>query len=127
MLATVDLLAREVVTVELLQRQSEGVHVKAAACCRIRRDHCDARDGLDVHTITSPGRTLEHSRCLRAIGKPTLDLLRQAGRIDEAHVVLEEGVRLGELESTLPLGNLYADYVDEDGLAEATYRRNRGR
>jgi hypothetical protein len=60
---------------------------------------------------------------LRAIGKPTLDLLRQAGRIDEAHFVLEEGVRLGELESMLPLGNLYADYVDEDGLAEATYRR----
>ncbi len=51
------------------------------------------------------------------------DLLRQAGRLDEARGVLEEGVRLGEVESMLPLGNLYADHLDEDDLAEATYRR----
>ena len=37
--------------------------------------------------------------------------------------MLEEGVRLGEVKSMLPLGNLYADHLDEDDLAEATYRQ----
>ena len=51
------------------------------------------------------------------------DLLRSTGRLEEARAVLEEGVRLGEVKSMLPLGNLYADHLDEDDLAEATYRQ----
>jgi hypothetical protein len=45
-----------------------------------------------------------------------------AGRLEEARAVLEEGVQLGDVESVLPLGTLYADHLDEDDLAEVHCR-----
>ena len=51
------------------------------------------------------------------------DLLCTTGRIDEALAVLREGMRLGEVESMLPLGNLYADHLGDNDLAEQMYRR----
>jgi tetratricopeptide (TPR) repeat protein len=51
------------------------------------------------------------------------DLLRTTGQLAEARAVLEEGVRRGEVASMLPLGNVYAEDLDQDALAELTYRR----
>ncbi len=50
-------------------------------------------------------------------------LLLQAGRASEAQSVLEEGTRLGETESFLPLGNFYADQLGDAALTEEMYRR----
>lgn len=50
------------------------------------------------------------------------DLLLSTGRIEEARQVLEAGVRLGEVESMLPLGKLYADVLHDDVAAETAYR-----
>lgn len=49
-------------------------------------------------------------------------LLRLAGRVQEARRVFEVGVKLGESESMLPLGNLYWDDLDDLDAAEAVYR-----
>lgn len=49
-------------------------------------------------------------------------LLIDAGRIDEARQVLERGMKLGEADSMLPLGNLYADHLGDDDAAESAYR-----
>lgn len=49
-------------------------------------------------------------------------LLVATGRIEEARDVLERGMKLGEVESMLPLGNLYSDLLDDDEAAEAAYR-----
>jgi len=50
------------------------------------------------------------------------DLLHSTGRTAEARVVLERGAQLGEKESWLPLGNLYADEFGDNVAAEAAYR-----
>jgi len=50
------------------------------------------------------------------------DLLHSTGRTAEARIVLELGARLGEKESWLPLGNLYADELGDSIAAEAAYR-----
>lgn len=50
------------------------------------------------------------------------DLLRTTGRLQEAREVLEAGAARGEVESWLPLGNLYADELGELDAAEAAYR-----
>jgi tetratricopeptide (TPR) repeat protein len=50
------------------------------------------------------------------------DLLVAAGRVDEARQVFERGMKLGESESMLPLGNLYADLLGDDDAAEVAYR-----
>jgi len=50
------------------------------------------------------------------------DLLIATGRVDEARQVLERGMKLGELESMLPLGNLYTDLLGDDDAAEVAYR-----
>jgi tetratricopeptide (TPR) repeat protein len=49
-------------------------------------------------------------------------LLLETGRIDEARTVLERGAKLGEVESWLPLGNLYADEFGDTAAAETAYR-----
>lgn len=49
-------------------------------------------------------------------------LLVATGRIDEARHVLERGLMLNEVESMLPLGNLYADILHAPVAAEAAYR-----
>jgi hypothetical protein len=49
-------------------------------------------------------------------------LLVSTSRVEEARQVLEQGVALSEVESMLPLGNLYADLLDDEHAAEATYR-----
>ena len=49
-------------------------------------------------------------------------LLLTTGRIEEARDVLELGMKLGEVESMLPLGNLYSDVLHDDQAAEAAYR-----
>jgi tetratricopeptide (TPR) repeat protein len=51
------------------------------------------------------------------------DLLVRTGRAAEARQVLERGAKLGESESLLPLGNLYADVLGDADAAEATFRR----
>jgi len=61
----------------------------------------------------------DHFRSARAdLG----DLLVATGRVDEARQVLERGMKLGEQESMLPLGNLYADLLGDNESAEAAYR-----
>jgi tetratricopeptide (TPR) repeat protein len=50
------------------------------------------------------------------------DLLRHTSRIAEAQSVLERGVALGEKESFLPLGDLYADALGDPRAAEEAYR-----
>ncbi|WP_141821511.1 tetratricopeptide repeat protein [Humibacillus xanthopallidus] len=50
------------------------------------------------------------------------DLLLTTGRIEEGRQVLEAGMKLGEVESMLPLGNLYADVLHDDAAAVAAYR-----
>ncbi|MGO4603672.1 tetratricopeptide repeat protein [Terrabacter sp. 2YAF2] len=49
-------------------------------------------------------------------------LLVDTGRIGEARAVLERGMKLGEVESMLPLGNLYADVLGDEQAAETAYR-----
>lgn len=49
------------------------------------------------------------------------DLLRSSGRIEEARDVLEGGMASGEVESMLPLGNLYADVLGDVTAARAAY------
>jgi tetratricopeptide (TPR) repeat protein len=49
-------------------------------------------------------------------------LLRETGRPDEARFVLERGAKLGEAQSWLPLGNLYADELHDEEAAEEAYR-----
>jgi tetratricopeptide (TPR) repeat protein len=50
------------------------------------------------------------------------DLLRSTGRSAEARWVLERGAKLGEGVCWLPLGNLYADELDDVESAEEAYR-----
>ena len=49
-------------------------------------------------------------------------LLRETGRIEEARFVLERGAKLGEAVAWLPLGNFYADVMEDDEAAEEAYR-----
>lgn len=49
-------------------------------------------------------------------------LLRRTGRVEEAREVLEAGALRDELDSWLPLGNLYLEELDDDVAAEAAYR-----
>lgn len=53
-------------------------------------------------------------------------LLIRSGRVEEGRAVLERGMLLGEVESMLPLGNLYADVVGDPVAAEAAYRAGAG-
>ena len=50
------------------------------------------------------------------------DLLRSTGRSAEARRVLERGAKLGEAVCWLPLGNLYADDMDDVEAAEEAFR-----
>ncbi|WP_436535551.1 tetratricopeptide repeat protein [Actinoplanes sp. HUAS TT8] len=49
-------------------------------------------------------------------------LLVSTGRVDEGRLVFLRGLELGETESMVPLGNLYADVLGDDDAAEAAYR-----
>lgn len=49
------------------------------------------------------------------------DLLITTGRVEEARQVLEHGMSLGEGESMLPLGNLYADVLHDEDAARRAY------
>jgi tetratricopeptide (TPR) repeat protein len=49
-------------------------------------------------------------------------LLRASGRTAEARFVLEKGAKLGEAVAWLPLGNFYADEMEDDEAAEEAYR-----
>ncbi|GID92207.1 tetratricopeptide repeat protein [Amorphoplanes digitatis] len=49
-------------------------------------------------------------------------LLVDTGRVEEGRLVYLRGVELGETESMVPLGNLYADVLGDDAAAEAAYR-----
>ncbi|TQK69143.1 MULTISPECIES: tetratricopeptide repeat protein [unclassified Nocardioides] len=49
-------------------------------------------------------------------------LLIRSGRVEEGRAVLERGMLMGEVESMLPLGNLYADALGDPIAAEAAYR-----
>jgi tetratricopeptide (TPR) repeat protein len=50
------------------------------------------------------------------------DLMRTDGRVEEARTVLEAGAMRDELDSWLPLGNLYLIELEDDVAAEAAYR-----
>ncbi|WP_221328243.1 tetratricopeptide repeat protein [Actinoplanes sp. L3-i22] len=49
-------------------------------------------------------------------------LLVTTGRVEEGRLVFLRGMELGETESMVPLGNLYADVLGDDAAAEAAYR-----
>jgi tetratricopeptide (TPR) repeat protein len=49
-------------------------------------------------------------------------LLRDTGRIEEARFQLEKGAKRGEAVAWLPLGNFYADELQDDEAAEEAYR-----
>ncbi|WP_324275980.1 hypothetical protein [Blastococcus brunescens] len=49
-------------------------------------------------------------------------LLRETGRHDEARFQLEKGAKRGEAVAWLPLGNFYADVLQDDEAAEEAYR-----
>ncbi|GAA2643390.1 tetratricopeptide repeat protein [Paractinoplanes durhamensis] len=49
-------------------------------------------------------------------------LLVETGRVEEGRRVFLRGMELGETESMVPLGNLYADVLEDDAAAEAAYR-----
>ena len=49
-------------------------------------------------------------------------LLRDSGRKDEARFQLEKGAKRGEAVAWLPLGNFYADEMQDDEAAEEAYR-----
>jgi tetratricopeptide (TPR) repeat protein len=49
-------------------------------------------------------------------------LLVDTGRVEEGRLVYLQGLELGETESMVPLGNLYADVLGDDAAAEAAYR-----
>ena len=44
------------------------------------------------------------------------------GRVEEGRLVYLRGMELGEVDSMVPLGNLYADVLGDDDAAEAAYR-----
>jgi tetratricopeptide (TPR) repeat protein len=50
------------------------------------------------------------------------ELLVATGRVKEARQVFEHGMKLGESESMLTLGNLYTDLLGDDDAAEVAYR-----
>ncbi|HEV7871936.1 MAG TPA: tetratricopeptide repeat protein [Modestobacter sp.] len=50
------------------------------------------------------------------------DLLRSSDRVEEACAVLEAGALRGEVDSWLPLGNLYLEEFRDEVAAEAAYR-----
>jgi tetratricopeptide (TPR) repeat protein len=50
------------------------------------------------------------------------DLMRTDGRVEEARAVLEAGALRNEVDSWLPLGNLYLIELDDEVAAEAAYR-----
>jgi tetratricopeptide (TPR) repeat protein len=49
-------------------------------------------------------------------------LLRESGRPEEARFVLERGAKRGDVESWLPLGNLYSEELGDVEAAEEAYR-----
>lgn len=49
-------------------------------------------------------------------------LLRQTGRAEEARFVLERGAKRGDVQSWLPLGNLYCEELGDVEAAEEAYR-----
>lgn len=49
-------------------------------------------------------------------------LLVNTGRVEEGRLVYLRGVELGEVDSMVPLGNLYANVFGDDTAAEAAYR-----
>ena len=49
-------------------------------------------------------------------------LLRETGRHDEARFVLERGAKRGDVESWLPLGNLYREELGDVEAAEEAFR-----
>ncbi|GIF23155.1 TPR repeat protein [Actinoplanes tereljensis] len=49
-------------------------------------------------------------------------LLVNTGRVEEGRLVFLRGMELGETDSMVPLGNLYADVLGDDTAAEAAYR-----
>ena len=49
-------------------------------------------------------------------------LLCATERVPEARALLEQGAKLGEPNSWLPLGNLYRDEMDDEDAAEEAYR-----
>jgi tetratricopeptide (TPR) repeat protein len=51
------------------------------------------------------------------------ELLRVAGRLEEAVAVLSEGLALGEAASAIPLGNIHADDLCDPGAAAEAYRQ----
>lgn len=50
------------------------------------------------------------------------DLLIQGGKCDEAEQTLKEGVQMQEMQSFLPLGNMYADLLGNVAAAADAYR-----
>lgn len=49
-------------------------------------------------------------------------LLVDTGRVEEGRLVFLRGMELGEVESMLPLGNLYVDVLGDDAAAKVAYR-----
>ena len=81
---------------------------------------CWEWDQTQDHSLEDALRAgAEHYQSARAA---LAHLLVDADRIDEARRVLERGAKLGEVDSWLPLGNLYTNYLDDDEAAEAAYR-----
>src|SRR3954454_356392 len=73
MLATADLLAGEVLAVELFERQTERVHVQPSALRRCGRDDGDTGDELDLHE-TPPGPSApDTSLAPTTLGRDVLD------------------------------------------------------
>jgi tetratricopeptide (TPR) repeat protein len=100
---------------ETAQRAAAAGNAKAAGVVA-----CWKWDQTQDHSLEDALRTgAEQYQSARAA---LAHLLVDTDRIDEARNVLERGAKLGEVDSWLPLGNLYSDYLDDDEAAEAAYR-----
>ena len=97
------------------QRAADAGDVHSAAVLASWKWHATRNPGLEIDLRAGA----DHLPAARA---DLADLLRSDGRIEEARSVLEAGALRGELDSWLPLGNLYLDELHDEVAAEAAYR-----
>jgi len=97
------------------QRASDAGDPAAAALLLAWKWEATRDPGLEPDLQAHADRHASARVCLA-------DLLRNTGRVEEASAVLEAGALRDEVESWLPLGNLYLEEFGDTVAAEAAYR-----
>jgi len=97
---------------EMLAARGDEEAAAVVACWR----WCATRDPRLETALRAGADHFPSARCDLA------QLLRDSGRAVEARFVLERGAKRGDVESWLPLGNLYNEELGDVEAAEEAYR-----